>query len=72
MARTTLSTSFELLSIIQVANERKIFIFDAMIFKRRPIKSDIVADFFTNEKNTIIGHTLEADLNEDVTTIFGF
>jgi ribonuclease D len=72
VARTTLSTTYELLSIVQIANGKHIFIFDAKFLKEKPFRSEIVNEFFRNEKNTVVGHTLEADLNEDVTKLFGY
>lgn len=43
-----------------------------MVLKKNPIKSEFVDDFFSNEKNIVVGHTLEADLNGDVTKVMGF
>lgn len=72
VARTTLSTTYDLLAIVQISTGNKVFIFDAKLLKTNKMKSEIVNEFFRNEKNTVIGHTLEADLNEDVTKLFGF
>ena len=72
MARTTLSTSYDLLAVVQISTGNKVFLFDAKLLKANGMKSEIVNEFFRSEKSIVVGHTLEADLNEDVTKLFGF
>ena len=43
-----------------------------MEMKKKKIDSKIINDFFSNKDVTIVGHTLDADLNSDVLNLFGF
>ena len=72
VARTSLDTSYDVLATIQIATSKEVFVFDAYELKKNTIEIPQIQAFFTNKDVTIVGHTLEADLNGDVTQLLGF
>ena len=72
VARTSLDNSYDVLATIQIATSKEVFVFDAYELKKNTIEIPQIQAFFTNKDVTIVGHTLEADLNGDVTQLLGF
>lgn len=72
VARTALDSSYDVLATIQIAAGKEVFIFDALALKKGTIELPQIQVFFKNKEVSVVGHTLSADLNSDVTSLLGF
>lgn len=72
VVRTTLDTSYDVLATIQIAADKSVYILDALVLKKIQLELPQVSAFFTNKEVTVVGHTLEADLNQEVARLLGF
>jgi ribonuclease D len=72
VARTSLDRSLDVLATVQIATPTKVFIFDALALKKVKTVFGPIEAFFKDNDVTVVGHTLGADLNGDVTGLFGY
>jgi len=72
VARTSLDKAYDVLATIQIATDNEVFIFDALALKKKKAPKGIMDNFFKNKTTIVVGHTLSADLNGDVTGLLGF
>lgn len=72
MARTSLDKGYDVLATIQIATAENVFILDALALKQKKAPKGIVDKLFRNKNAAVVGHTLTADLNGDVTGLLGF